>query len=68
MRRWRDEIIALLAAKAPRLDRALHKIANQGGQVVLSDDMASTQFLSPHGRIVPLTCGSMSSGVVSVGL
>ncbi|MET9803404.1 hypothetical protein [Streptomyces sp. NPDC006368] len=31
VRRWRDELIGLLAAQAPRLDRALQKIASQGG-------------------------------------
>jgi hypothetical protein len=37
IRRWRDEMIGLLAAKAPRLDRALKKIAARGGEVVLID-------------------------------
>ncbi|MER8062807.1 transposase family protein [Streptomyces sp. NPDC094022] len=37
VRRWRDELIALLAAQAPRLDRALKKVARQGGEVVLID-------------------------------
>lgn len=37
MRRWRDELIGLLAAKAPRLDRALKKIARRGGEAVLID-------------------------------
>ena len=37
VRRWKDEVIALLAAKAPRLDRALKKIAKRGGEVVLID-------------------------------
>jgi len=37
IRRWCDEVIALLAAKAPRLDRALRKIAKRGGEVVLID-------------------------------
>ncbi|MEU7366494.1 hypothetical protein AB0B92_13010 [Streptomyces hygroscopicus] len=32
-----DEVIALLAAKAPRLDRALKKVARGGGEVVLLD-------------------------------
>ncbi len=31
VRRWRDELITLLAAQAPRLDRALKKVARQGG-------------------------------------
>ncbi|WP_329462069.1 transposase family protein [Streptomyces sp. NBC_01431] len=35
VRRWRDEMIHLLAAKAPRLGRALKKIAKRGGEVVL---------------------------------
>ncbi|MEV0743516.1 transposase family protein [Streptomyces sp. NPDC050549] len=37
VRRWRDELIALLAPQAPRLDRALKKIAKRGGEVVLVD-------------------------------
>ncbi|MEU8975343.1 transposase family protein [Streptomyces monashensis] len=36
-RRWRDELIALLAAQAPRLDRALKKVAKRGGEMVLID-------------------------------
>ncbi|MEU0298325.1 hypothetical protein ABZ252_02420 [Streptomyces sp. NPDC006175] len=36
-RRWRDEVTALLAAQAPRMDRALKKMARQGGEVVLVD-------------------------------
>jgi hypothetical protein len=37
VRRWRDELIALLAPQAPRLDRALKKVAKRGGEVVLID-------------------------------
>ncbi|WP_406723664.1 transposase family protein [Streptomyces sp. GD-15H] len=37
LRRWRDEMIGLLAARAPRLDRALRAIARRGGEVVLID-------------------------------
>ncbi|GHE11469.1 hypothetical protein [Streptomyces alanosinicus] len=37
IRRWRDELITLLTAKAPRLDRALKKIARWGAEVVLID-------------------------------
>ncbi|MDX3716277.1 transposase family protein [Streptomyces europaeiscabiei] len=37
VRRWRDELIRLLAAQAPRLDRALRKVAKQGEEVVLID-------------------------------
>jgi hypothetical protein len=35
--RWTWEIIGLLAARAPRLDRALATIKNQGGEAVLLD-------------------------------
>lgn len=35
VRRWRDELVGLLAARAPRLDRALKKITNCGGELVL---------------------------------
>ncbi|MEU1049152.1 transposase family protein [Streptomyces sp. NPDC005897] len=37
VRRWRNELIGLLAAQAPRLDRALKKAARQGEEVVLID-------------------------------
>ncbi|MFF3890352.1 hypothetical protein [Streptomyces sp. NPDC001914] len=37
LRRWHDEMIGLLAAKAERLDAALSKIARQDGEVVLID-------------------------------
>jgi hypothetical protein len=37
VRRWLLEVIGLLAAKAPRLDRALRKIVRSGGEVVLID-------------------------------
>ncbi|HEU5155378.1 MAG TPA: transposase family protein [Streptosporangiaceae bacterium] len=36
-RRWVAEVIGLLAARAPRLDRALNKISAAGGDVVLLD-------------------------------
>ena len=35
--RWVREVVGLLAARAPRLDRALRKIARKGGGVVLLD-------------------------------
>ena len=35
--RWTWEIITLLAARAPRLDRALAAVTRQGGEVVLLD-------------------------------
>ena len=37
VRRWELEVIGLLAARAPRLERALKKIARRGGEVVLLD-------------------------------
>jgi hypothetical protein len=37
VRRWRDELITLLDAQAPRPDRALKKVAKRGGEVVLID-------------------------------
>ncbi|MFB7336081.1 transposase family protein [Streptomyces adustus] len=37
VRRWVKEAIGLLAVRAPRLDRALRKIARSGGVVVLLD-------------------------------
>ncbi|MFJ7423943.1 transposase family protein [Streptomyces uncialis] len=37
VRRWRDELIGLLAAQTPRLDRVLRKVAKQGGELVLID-------------------------------
>ncbi|MDT0449232.1 transposase family protein [Streptomyces hesseae] len=37
IRRRRDELITLLDARAPRLDRALKRIARRGGEAVLID-------------------------------
>ncbi|WP_427164281.1 transposase family protein [Streptomyces sp. C1-1] len=37
VRRWVLEVIELLAARAPRLDRALRKVTRKGGHVVLID-------------------------------
>ncbi|MGC9535599.1 hypothetical protein [Streptomyces sp. UG1] len=37
VRRWLQEVVELLAARAPRLDRALKKIVRIGGVVVLLD-------------------------------
>jgi hypothetical protein len=37
IRRRRDDLIGLLAAQAPRLDRVLKKVAKQGGELVLID-------------------------------
>jgi hypothetical protein len=37
IRRWVWEVVELLSARAPRLDRVLRKISRKGGQVVLLD-------------------------------
>jgi hypothetical protein len=37
VRRWVMEVIGLLAARAPRLERALRKVTRKGGHVVLID-------------------------------
>ncbi|MFF7301119.1 hypothetical protein [Streptomyces sp. NPDC008265] len=37
VRRRRDELIGLLAAQAPCLDRALKSVAKQGGELALID-------------------------------
>ncbi|MFE2932352.1 hypothetical protein [Streptomyces sp. NPDC059278] len=37
VRRWRDELTALLASQAPRLDRALKNVTKQGVEVALVD-------------------------------
>ncbi|MFJ5048294.1 transposase family protein [Streptomyces sp. NPDC088719] len=37
VRRRRDELITLLAAQAPRLDRALKKVVKRGGEIALID-------------------------------
>ena len=39
--RWVREVVGLLAARAPRLDRALKEIAHKGGGVVLLDGTLS---------------------------
>ncbi|MEV4453347.1 hypothetical protein [Streptomyces mirabilis] len=44
VRRWRDEFIGLLAAKASRLDRTLKKIAKRGSEVaVIAGTLIPTQ-------------------------
>ncbi|MFI1655069.1 hypothetical protein ACH4ZU_09160 [Streptomyces sp. NPDC020472] len=37
IRRWTDEVVALLAAGAPHPGRALAKVARRGGEAVLID-------------------------------
>ncbi|MFF1839452.1 hypothetical protein ACFVXE_35565 [Streptomyces sp. NPDC058231] len=50
VRRWRDELIGLLAAKAARLDRALKKIARRGGEAVLIDGTLIPPSAAPGRR------------------
>ncbi len=45
--RWTWEIIGLLAARAPRLDRALAAITRQGGDAVLLDGTLISTCLDP---------------------
>lgn len=55
VRRWLLEVIELLSARAPRLDRALKKIARKGGVVVLLDGIWSAPADAPGtrtGRII----------------
>jgi hypothetical protein len=48
VRRRRDALIALLAAHAPRLDRAPKKVAKQGGEMILIDGTSiPTQCRTP---------------------
>ncbi|MCX5367480.1 hypothetical protein OG864_53565 [Streptomyces sp. NBC_00124] len=58
VRRWRGELIGLLAAQAPRLDRALMKVAKQGGEVVLSTAPSYATSAAPGGP----TGGTMPQG------
>jgi hypothetical protein len=37
LKRWVDELVELIAARAPRLERALAKVRRSGGEVVLLD-------------------------------
>ena len=63
VRRWRDELIGLLAAQAPRLDRALKTVARQGGEVVLIDGtLIRTQRRTgrPIGRTIPASTTAMA--------
>ncbi|MGP4089952.1 transposase family protein [Streptomyces sp. KR55] len=47
--RWLKEMIELLAARAPRLERVLAKIAREGGSVVLLDgSLIPTQHRTGH--------------------
>ncbi|MEU9650444.1 hypothetical protein AB0E00_16200 [Streptomyces sp. NPDC048110] len=48
VRRWRDELIALLAAQASRLDRALKKVARQGGGVLIDGTLVPVPGVLAH--------------------
>jgi hypothetical protein len=55
VRRWRDEMIQLLAPQAPRLDRTLKKIAKRGGEVAWSTARSSPPSAAPAQRTAPTT-------------
>ncbi|MFE0510707.1 hypothetical protein [Streptomyces sp. NPDC058964] len=61
VRRSRDELIALLAARAPRLDRALKKIARRGGEVVLIDGALIPTSAVPERRTARITPASIAA-------
>jgi hypothetical protein len=61
--RWVREVVGLLAARAPRLDRALKKIARTGGGVVLLDGtLIRTDAAPGHrtGRTTPANRNAMA--------
>ncbi|MCK1823893.1 hypothetical protein MTQ10_31095, partial [Streptomyces sp. XM83C] len=66
--RWVREVVGLLAARAPRLDRALKKIARKGGGVVLLDGVTSAEvvYRRPLGDLGLRLCGEFGGqgGVV----
>ncbi|MEU6654927.1 hypothetical protein ABZ904_37320 [Streptomyces sp. NPDC046900] len=61
LRRWRDEMISLLAARSPRLDRALRTIAKRGGEVVLIDGTLIRTSAAPERRPGPTTPASTTA-------
>ncbi|MGW2090456.1 hypothetical protein [Streptomyces sp. NPDC001880] len=61
VRRWPDELIALLAARAPRLDRALNKIVKSDGEVVLIDGTLIPFSVAPGGPTVRTTPASTAA-------
>ena len=59
VRRWVLEVLDLLAARAPGLDRALKKIARRGGVVVLLDGtLVRTRRRTGAGNTKPMACTS----------
>ncbi|MET8413072.1 transposase family protein [Streptomyces sp. NPDC005195] len=53
LRSWVLEVIGLLSARAPRLDRALKKIASKGGVVVLLDgSLIRTRRRTEKGNLI----------------
>ncbi len=57
--RWVREAVGLLAARAPRLDRALKKIARTGGGVVLLDGTL-IRTRRRTGRTTPASTNAMA--------
>jgi hypothetical protein len=62
IRRQTDEVIALLAARAPRLDRTVAKIAKRGGEAVLIDGTLIRTRRRDHIRTVNLHWSSAACG------
>lgn len=55
LRRWVQEVLRLLAARAPRLERALKKIAKKGRAVVLLDGTVMSATWPTASRHCPTT-------------
>jgi hypothetical protein len=61
--RWLREVVGLLAARAPRLDRALKKITRMGGGIVLLDGSVIRTRPEPErrtGRTTPARTNAMA--------
>ncbi|MEU6033625.1 hypothetical protein ABZ825_42680 [Streptomyces tauricus] len=58
VRRWVLEVLGLLAARAPRLDRALKKIARRGVAVVLLDGTLVHTAAAPERTTARTTAGN----------
>jgi len=61
--RWAWEVIGLLAARAPRLDRALAKIKKAGGEVMLLDGT----MIPPAAAPAPPTAATTTASTRSTG-
>ncbi|MFI1800163.1 hypothetical protein ACH427_22810 [Streptomyces sp. NPDC020379] len=51
-------------ARAPRLDRALKKIAKRGGEVILIDGTANCASKPLNGHTTSLTCNFKAAGLL----